>query len=318
MPHASGRSGTKFLWEKHRPDPNNPSQYQTFPKDKDISDPNAAGLWVSATQAHSNILKANPQSGTANGGANSSGGQDDIRRIQIPGDDEGEKEVGRWFTGFGGDDEKIGDVDVSGQPAYLRAWTDAVSSVGIARANDIEIISGTGSRAGYITWQLKGQGIPADETWTVFEADDGSIFMYDRKVGPSSRVPLVEASDITPTGSGVTEAGSITNADGSVTKFYSVTDASGRTSMQKVTTPAASAAPQESDIITFGDADGGGRLIPLGGGKYTYEPPEDEPFTTSPSDVVPLPAQGGLPPKKPSRLLWTLPVLPPTNASSLL
>ena len=291
MPHVSNQTGSRFVWEKHRQNPNNPSEYQTFPKDKDMNDPNAESLWVSANKKDSDILKATTQPGTTGGGTSATG-EGDITGIKLPGPP-GEEEVGRWFTGFGELGEMIGDVDVSGQPAYLRAWTDAAASVGLEHIHDIEIISGTGSRAGYITWQLRGQGIPADQTWTVFEADDGSIFMYDKNVGPSSRVPLVTASTVKPTAPGVQEAGSITNADDSVTTFYSVTDASGRTSMQKVTTSAASAAPTEKDIITFDEADGGGRLIPLGGGKYTYEPPEDEPFTTSSSDVVPLPNQNG-------------------------
>ena len=228
----------------------------------------------------------------------SDGGNDDPLTKYKGRGNQGNEEVGVWFTGLGGPDDKIGGVDVNGWPAYQRAYQHAVATLGLARNNDIEIISGTGDRAGYVTWQLKGTDRPADQSWTVYEAADGSVFMYDKEVGPTSRVPLVSASTVTPKGPGVEtvkddkgDPATITNADGSVTTFYTVTDASGRTSMQKVTIPGTRAAPKESDIVTFGDD--GGRLIPLGDGKYTYEAPPDAPFTTGPEDVVQLPNQGG-------------------------
>jgi hypothetical protein len=149
---------------------------------------------------------------------------------------------------------------------------------------EIDIVS----RAGELSWQTKGSKRPADQTWTVYEADNGSIFMYDKEVGPSSTVPIVTATAITPTGPGVKELpGSIPNADGSVTKFYSVTDSEGNTTMQKVT---------ERETITKDSVinlDEGGRLIPRGNGTYDYVADPTAPFTTSPSDVVPLPNQGG-------------------------
>jgi len=83
------------------------------------------------------------------------------------------------------------------------------------------------------------------------------------------------------------------NGDGSFTQAYEVVDSQNRRRIHYVKLAAANVTPTEKDIITFDKDDGGGRLIPLGGGKYTYEPPEDEPFTTKASDVVPLPAQGG-------------------------
>ena len=206
--------------------------------------------------------------------------------------------VPNWFRGKGTAGEFLGGTDVSGLSAKVRAAMDAIHA-GYG-PHEFEVIGGTGSRAGYVSWQVLGAEGPADQTWTIYEADDGGLYMYDKEVGPSSMETLIEPATVTPTGPGVTEiknedgsSTSITNADGSVTKFYSVTDASGRTSMQKVTEPAEREAPKESDIVTFTDAQGGGRLIPLGDGRYTYEPPEDEPFKTSAKDVIPLPKQNG-------------------------
>jgi hypothetical protein len=196
-----------------------------------------------------------------------------------------------WFRGKGAAGTTLGGVKVEGLSARVRAAMDALQA-GYG-PHEFEVIGGTGSRAGYVSWQVKGAEGPADQTWTMYETDDGGLYMYDKEVGMSSMETILAPLTVTPTDPGVTEAGSITNADGSVTKFYSVTDASGRTSMQKVTTPAERQAPKESDIVNFTDAEGGGRLIPLGDGRYTYEPPEDEPFKTSAADVIPLPKQGG-------------------------
>ena len=188
----------------------------------------------------------------------------------------GETMRGPMWTG---ESYSIGDIDVSGMSARVRAALDAFNAG--YKAHEFEVIVGTGDRAGYVSWQAKGAGTPADETWTVYQADDGSIFMYDKEVGPSSRFTIAQASTITPTGPNVDQIGKgIKNSDGSVTKFYSVTDSQGRTSMQSV---------KEWDTITKDSAiplETGGRLIPTGGGRYTYEPPPEAPFTTSPDDVV--------------------------------
>jgi hypothetical protein len=188
----------------------------------------------------------------------------------------GETMRGPMWTG---ESYSIGDIDVSGMSARVRAALDAYNAG--YKAHEFEVIVGTGNRAGYVSWQAKGAGTPADETWTVYEADDGSIFMYDKEVGPSSRVSIAQASTITPTGPNVEQIGKgIKNSDGSVTKFYSVKDSEGRTSMQTV---------KEWDTITKDSViplETGGRLIPTGGGRYTYEPPPEAPFTTSPDDVV--------------------------------
>ncbi len=85
----------------------------------------------------------------------------------------------------------------------------------------------------------------------------------------------------------------IPNGDGSFTQPYEIIDSQGRSRIHYVKIPAADVAPTSADIVTFTDAEGGGRLIPLGDGKYTYEAPEDAPFQTSAADVVPLPKQGG-------------------------
>ena len=172
--------------------------------------------------------------------------------------------VPNWFRGKGAAGEFLGGTDVSGLSAKVRAAMDAFHAG--YKHYEFEVIGGTGSRAGYVSWQVLGAEGPADQTWTIYEADDGGLYMYDKEVGMSSMETIVTPTAVTPTGPGVKEIKnedgsptSITNADGSVTKFYSVTDESGRTSIQKVTEPAAREAPKESDIITFDDAKGGDR-----------------------------------------------------------
>jgi len=81
--------------------------------------------------------------------------------------------------------------------------------------------------------------------------------------------------------------------DGRKMQPYAITDANGVTTRYNVILEGDKAAPTAADIVTFTDAEGGGRLIPLGDGRYTYEAPPDAPFTTGPDDVVPLPKQGG-------------------------
>ena len=81
--------------------------------------------------------------------------------------------------------------------------------------------------------------------------------------------------------------------DGRKMQPYAITDANGVTTRYNVILEGDKAAPTAADIVTFTDAEGGGRLIPLGDGRYTYEPPEDAAFQTSAADVVPLPKQGG-------------------------
>ena len=84
--------------------------------------------------------------------------------------------------------------------------------------------------------------------------------------------------------------------NGKTMQPYAITDANGVTTRTNVIIEAddeTQGAPTADDIVTFTDQEGGGRLIPLGDGRYTYEPPEDEPFKTSAKDVIPLPKQGG-------------------------
>ena len=180
-----------------------------------------------------------------------------------------EKGSGVWFRGEDALKNAVADALAAGYPIW-----------------EIEILT----RAGEVSWQSKGDRRPADQTWTIYEADNGDIYMYDKEAGPGTlqSIPIAEASTITPTGPGVKELpGSIPNADGSVTKFFSVTDANGNTTMQKVT---------ERETITKDSAinlEEGGRLIPRGNGTYDYVADPAAPFTTSTSDVVALPAQGG-------------------------
>jgi hypothetical protein len=118
--------------------------------------------------------------------------------------DEAKGGEGIWFSGEGALANVFDDALKAGYPFY-----------------EIDVVS----RAGELSWQTKASKRAADQTWTVYEADDGSVFMYDKEVGPSSRVSIAQASTITPTGPNVEQIGTgIKNADGSVTKFYSVTD----------------------------------------------------------------------------------------------
>ena len=180
-----------------------------------------------------------------------------------------EKGSGVWFRGEDALKNAVADALAAGYPIW-----------------EIEILT----RAGEVSWQSKGDRRPADQTWTIYEADNGDIYMYDKEAGPGTlqSIPIAEASTITPTGPGVKELpGSIPNADGSVTKFFSVTDANGNTTMQKVT---------ERETITKDSVinlEEGGRLIPRGNGTYDYVADPAEPFTTSPSDVIALPNQNG-------------------------
>ena len=180
--------------------------------------------------------------------------------VAAPEEDVARGRDGNWFKGPGALQRTVQDALDAGYPLW-----------------EIDIVSSKGE----LSWQTKASKRAADQSWTVYEADDGSVFMYDKEVGPSSRVPIAQASTITPTGPGVEPIGKgIKNADGSVTKFYSVTDSQGRTSMQSV---------KEWDTITKDSAiplETGGTLIPTGGGRYAYESPPEAPFTTSPDDVV--------------------------------
>ena len=81
--------------------------------------------------------------------------------------------------------------------------------------------------------------------------------------------------------------------NGKTMQPYTITDDKGVTTRYNVILEGDEAAPTADDIVTFTDDEGGGRLIPLGDGRYTYEAPPDAVFTTGPDDVVPLPKQGG-------------------------
>jgi hypothetical protein len=83
--------------------------------------------------------------------------------------------------------------------------------------------------------------------------------------------------------------------NGKTMQPYAITDVNGVTTRTNVIIEAddAQGAPTAADIVTFTDLEGGGRLIPLGDGRYTYEAPANEPFKTSAQDVIPLPDQGG-------------------------
>ena len=107
---------------------------------------------------------------------------------------------------------------------------------------------------------------------------DADIVFRAANKAPEGSVPI---GDAIPLGNGKTM------------QPYAITDANGVTTRYNVILEGDEAAPTAADIVTFTDAEGGGRLIPLGDGRYTYEAPEDAPFQTSAADVVPLPKQGG-------------------------
>ena len=177
---------------------------------------------------------------------------------------------GKWFRGSGikGDDT-----------AWTLAMKDAIAQVGGANAlNHVKVYSGTGDRAGYVSWAYQGESVDADQSWDLRELDDGRIIMWDRESG--EKKPMIEAPTTTIPQQGATpilgpdeKPSTIQNPDGSVTKFYSVTNARGQTSIEAV-----KEWPRIDETADI-SLTGGGRLIPLGQGRYTYEPDPAAEFT---------------------------------------
>ena len=175
---------------------------------------------------------------------------------------------GKWFRGSGirGEDT-----------AWTLAMKDAIAQVGARGIGNIKIYSGTGDRAGFVSWAYQGESVDADQSWDLRELDDGRIIMWDRESG--EKKPMIEAPTTTiPQGAtpilGPDEKPStIQNPDGSVTKFYSVTNARGQTSIEAV-----KEWPRIDETADI-SLTGGGRLIPLGQGRYTYEPDPAAEFT---------------------------------------
>ena len=118
---------------------------------------------------------------------------------------------------------------------------------------------------------------------------NGDIIAINR-ANPNEWHTVIAAPQSPPMGSKKVPGDPIPNGDGSFTQPYEIIDSQGRSRIHYVKIPATSVAPKESDIVDLGDA---GRLIPLGGGKYSHEAPAADPFVTSPSDVIPLPDQNG-------------------------
>ena len=71
-----------------------------------------------------------------------------------------EKGSGVWFRGEDALKNAVADALAAGYPIW-----------------EIEILT----RAGEVSWQSKGDRRPADQTWTIYEADNGDIYMYDKR-----------------------------------------------------------------------------------------------------------------------------------------
>jgi len=145
---------------------------------------------------------------------------------------------------------------------------------------------------GWWTYNLPRQAESGSKSYSIQVSPINGDIIAINRADPQDMQVVEKAPTSPPMGSDKV-GGLIPNGDGSFTQPYEIIDSQGRSRIHYVKVAAANVTPTEKDIITFDKEDGGGRLIPLGGGKYTYEPPEDEPFTTSPSDVVPLPNQNG-------------------------
>jgi len=281
MPHVSNQTGSRFVWEKHRPNPNNPSEYQTFPKDKDMNDPNAESLWVSANKKDSDTLKATTQPGTTNGGTSATG-EGDISGIKLPGVPGADFETS-WATWKEAYD--------AAQARGLRVGYVEIGDDGAATpiSGDYDI---TMKNSEFFINPAREPTVTGGKSYSIQVSPINGDIIAINRADPQDMQVVEKAPTSPPMGSDkVGEL--IPNGDGSFTQPYEIIDSQGRSRIHYVKVAAANVTPTEKDIITFNEADGGGRLIPLGGGKYTYEPPEDEPFTTSPSDVVPLPNQNG-------------------------
>jgi hypothetical protein len=150
----------------------------------------------------------------------------------------------------------------------------------------------------YFTHVGKEVEATADKRYSVMvDPRNGHTYAIDQANPTKPRTDadiIFRAANKAPEGS-VPIGDPIELGNGKTMQPYAITDANGVTTRTNVIIEADDAqdAPTADDIVTFTDQEGGGRLIPLGDGRYTYEPPEDEPFQTSAADVIPLPKQGG-------------------------
>ena len=149
----------------------------------------------------------------------------------------------------------------------------------------------------YFTHVDKKVDQPADARFSLaVSSEDGNTYAIDmaNPTKPKTKADIVfKAANVPDPGAVPINEEPIPLGNGKFMTFYAVTDAAGNTTRQSVVSEKDRAAPTSGDIIKFSEAQGGGRLIPLGDGRYTYEPEPDAPFQASPSDVVALPSQGG-------------------------
>ena len=149
----------------------------------------------------------------------------------------------------------------------------------------------------YFTYVDKKVEAPSEKRYSVMVSPiNGNTYAVDM-ANPTKELTeddiIFKAANTAPEGAVPIGEKPIDLGNGRKMQPYAITDASGVTTRYNVILEEDTAAPTEKDIITFDAAAGGGRLIPLGDGRYTYEASRDAPFTTSPKDVVPLPNQNG-------------------------
>ena len=146
---------------------------------------------------------------------------------------------------------------------------------------------------GLFTFIDKKDAAEVDERFSlIIDPKTGNTVAFNPKDPLGKKEIVFEAPDKAPEGS-VKIGKAIDIGGGKFLQPYAVTDTLGNTVRTNVVIEGTPDVPEAGDIINFTPAEGGGRLIPLGGGRYTYEPPPNEPFKTSAKDVILLPTRVG-------------------------
>ena len=149
------------------------------------------------------------------------------------------------------------------------------------------------NKNGLFSFVGKEKEAESDQRWTIqIDRTTGDLIAIDLN-NPTATPEVVSAAPTKAPEGAVKIGKPIDIGGGKFLQPYAVTDKDGNTVRTNVTIEGTPDAPTEEDIVTFGEDGAGGRLIPLGDGRYTYEAPPDAVFTTGPDDVVSLPKQGG-------------------------
>jgi hypothetical protein len=203
------------------------------------------------------------------------------------GDEESKKAPDGWFIS-----QAAAAIDAETSGLYQPYWEETPQS-GMETVYPYDII-----RNGlYFTHVSKNVAATADARFSLaVSPEDGNTYAIDmaNPTKPKTKADIVfEAANVPDPGAVPINEQPIPLGNGKFMTFYAVTDEAGHTTRQSVVSEKERGAPTSDDIIKFSEAQGGGRLIPVGDGRYTYEPEPDAPFQASPLDVVALPSQGG-------------------------